>query len=131
MAGRPRKPSNVLELNGAFKKDPARGRARADEPVVTTDIGEPPKHLRPEVVECWNEIVAQAPARVLTGSDRLIVEYTAEILYLLRYEGFSANTALLNRFETALGKLGMTPSDRSKVSATKSNEQKNPYAEFG
>jgi hypothetical protein len=131
MAGRPRKPSNVLELKGAFKKDPSRGVARANEPVALKEIGDAPAHLSPEVAACWVEIVGLAHKGVLCEVDRLIVEHTAHMLAHLRVMDWRAHPSILIRFEACLGKLGMTPSDRSKVSAIKKDEQKNPYAEFG
>lgn len=58
------------------------------------------------------------------------MEHAARILALLREGGWTGNRALLNRFEVALGKLGMSPADRSKVVVIKSNGV-NPYVEFG
>ena len=131
MAGRPRKPSNVLDLKGAFKKDPSRGRARADEPIAMGEIGEAPAHLTEPVAACWREIVGLAHKGVLCEVDRLIVEHAAHLLAQLRADSWLVHPSVLIRFEAALGKLGMTPSDRSKVSVIKKDEQKNPYAEFG
>ena len=127
---RPRKPSNVLELNGAFKRNPARGKARENEPVPNGEIGEPPAHLPAKVAECWREIVKLAHPGVLCKADRLIVEHAAQILSLLRADQWRGNPALVNRFEVVLGKLGMSPADRSKVSVFKTKGA-NPYAEFG
>lgn len=62
---RPRKPSNILELNGAFKRNPARGKARENEPVPNGEIGDPPNHLPANVAECWREIVGFAHPGVL------------------------------------------------------------------
>lgn len=42
MPGRPPKPTKLLELTGAFRKNPARRRAREGEPPTTGDIGGPP-----------------------------------------------------------------------------------------
>lgn len=112
---RPRTPSNVLEMRGAFKKDPARGRARAKEPVAAGDIGEPPAHLAPEARACWVEIVALAHAGTLCSSDRLIVEHGAQLLAQLRTDDWQVHPTLLIRWEGFLARLGMTPADRSKV----------------
>jgi hypothetical protein len=81
---RPRKPSNILELNGAFKRNPSRGRARENEPVSNGEIGEPPAHLQANVAACWHEIVGYAHPLVLCRADRLIVEHAGNILALLR-----------------------------------------------
>ena len=42
MPGRPPKPSKLLELTGAFRKNPARGRVRQNEPASTGAIGDAP-----------------------------------------------------------------------------------------
>ncbi|MFT5394742.1 MAG: hypothetical protein ACI8PT_004954 [Gammaproteobacteria bacterium] len=39
IAGRPRKPTSILELSGAFKKDLQRRAARANEPKLIAEIG--------------------------------------------------------------------------------------------
>jgi hypothetical protein len=43
MAGRPRKPTKLLEITGALRKNPARGRAREGEPQPAGDLGDPPE----------------------------------------------------------------------------------------
>ena len=93
-------------------------------------IGESPAHLPANVAECWREIVKLSHLDVLCKADRLIVEHAARILATLRAEQWRGNPALLNRFEVVLGKLGMSPADRSKVSVFKTKGA-NPYAKFG
>ncbi len=127
---RPRKPSNVLHLNGAFKHDPARGEARANEPVAIGDIGEPPAHLDDAVRACWVEIVGLCHPGVLCTADRLVMEHTSQLLAQLRASSWQVHPTILIRFEASLGKLGMTPADRSKVSAAKPKEAYDPLDEF-
>lgn len=55
---RPRTPTNVLKLRGAFKKDPARGREREDEPIVTEPLGEPPEDWNDWQLKAWANIVS-------------------------------------------------------------------------
>jgi hypothetical protein len=126
---RPRKPSNILELNGAFKRNPSRGKARENEPKPEGEIGDPPDHLPADVAGCWREIVGISHPGVLCKADRLIVEHAARILALQRERNWT-DRALLTRFEAVLGKLGMSPADRSKVAVIKPGGE-NPYAEFG
>jgi len=45
MAGRPRTPTNVLQLNGSAKKHPDRMKERAQEPKDKRDLNKKP-HLR-------------------------------------------------------------------------------------
>ena len=86
---RPRKPTAVLEMTGAFRRNPDRKKARESEPKTAGPIGPPPAHLSEpssfgtKLVEIWNELAAQAPEGVLTVSDReqfaTLVKVTAEI----------------------------------------------------
>ena len=81
---RPRKPSNVLELKGAFSKNPKRGAARANEPDPVGDIGEAPAYLDENEKACWHEIVKMCHAGSLCAADALIVEHGARVLAALR-----------------------------------------------
>src|SRR5688572_24240769 len=53
---RPRTPTAVLELKGAFKKDPKRKKAREGEPVVEAPIGVPPKHIGEVAKSVWRRV---------------------------------------------------------------------------
>lgn len=128
---RPRTPSNVLDMRGSFKKHPDRARERAGEPEATDDIGDPPDWFSPEQDACWREIVALAHAGTLSQADRLIVEHGANLLAQLRASDWEVHPTLLIRWEGFLAKLGMTPSDRSKVSAAlKPKANADPLDEF-
>lgn len=50
----PRKPSNVLALKGSFKKNPARGADRVNEPEPVGEIGEAPPYLDENEKSCWH-----------------------------------------------------------------------------
>lgn len=129
--GRPRKPSNVLEMSGAFRKNPQRRAERANEPQPTAPIGDPPPHLTANAARAWQDIVRLAPGGVLGDTDRLYVEIAAELLAMKRELGVLAmEPAKLNRLETMLGKLGMNPADRSKVNAPGSGKPKNQFNDF-
>lgn len=134
MAGRPRKPTAVLETNGAFKKN--KGRTRRD-PRTTGPLGPPPNDLRAEEKDRWREIVRIAPEGVLRNADRGIVELCAKLWAILKKDGFDRRYGLSNGQATLLkdcfSKLGMTPSDRAKVASAPEEEQpeEGPYAEFG
>lgn len=67
MPGRPRKPTNILHLSGAFKKNPKRGKARAGEPKLAKGIGEPPSWLDTAGVEEWWRIVPDLEAAGVTS----------------------------------------------------------------
>lgn len=125
---RPRTPTNVLEMRGAFKKNPQRLKDRADEPLVLEPIGDPPATFTGDQLQAWNDIIGSAPGGVLTLADRLAVEGAARLLALDRIGKASDSQGRL--LYALLGKFGMTPSDRSKVSAQK-KAPSNPFSNLG
>lgn len=127
---RPRKPSNVLELKGAFAKDPKRGVARENEPEPVGVIGDAPAYLDESERACWKEIVGMCHVGSLCAADALIVEHGARVLAALRANPVYEDVKLMVRLEATLGKLGLTPADRSKVQVVKAKEVENPFAKF-
>jgi len=98
-----RKPTDeVLELTGAFLKDPTRRRLPG--PKSGLPIGGPPEHLAPHEAAAWLEFVANAPAGVLTGGDRWVLEIACRLMAKSRREGLlAAETGYLRACLTALG----------------------------
>lgn len=127
---RPRKPSNVLELKGSFKHNPDRGAARVNEPVAEGVIGDAPAYMDEGARACWSEIVGMCHAGSLCAADRLVVEHGARVLAALRANAVYEDVKLMVRLEATLGKLGLTPADRSKVQVIKAKEVENPFAKF-
>ena len=72
-----RKPTELLELSGAFQRNP--NRRRPVEPKSPHPIGEPPACLAPDEAGCWREFVSNAPAGVLTAGDRWALEALARL----------------------------------------------------
>jgi len=123
---RPRKPTELLELTGAFAKNPSRTR-----PVGAKSehgLGEPPAHLLAEEAACWHEVVGNSAANVLTSADRVLVEMVARLLARSRVEWLKgAEWALMLQ---CLVRLGWTPADRSKVAAIGQDDAPDEFAEF-
>ena len=69
MAGRPRKPTNLLEITGALRKNPKRARERAGEPRPNGSLGDPPAR--------WNAHPAAKQAAVLFQEGRSTNEVAA------------------------------------------------------
>lgn len=80
-------------------------------------LGEMPSGLPPAVAQAWGEIVGLVPAGVLALSDRLAVEHAARLLALLRQKEWLVAPPMLLRFEAAIGRLGLSPTDRVRVRA--------------
>lgn len=112
---RPRKPTAMLQLVGAFEKNPARGRARANEPTPEGGIGEPPATFSPDEKSAWAEIVSTSHAGVFCRADRISVEIAARLLAQYRQTPLTFPDARLLRLNRLLASFGMTPSDRSRV----------------
>ncbi len=124
--GRPRKPTRVLELQGAFKKDPQRRAARENEPEVTEPLGPPPDKLNEAQSARWREIESWCPW--LTVADRTTAEIAARL-----WQGMRDGTAKgpdLKTLLTCLSHLGMTPVDRSKVKVPGKQKAKNKFGEL-
>jgi hypothetical protein len=132
--GRPRKPTAILELNGAFKRNPARGRARANEPKPDPDLGLPPGRLTKNEKAAWYEIVSNAPRGVLAKSDRLLIEGCARILAKWWKDGsggrYGVSVGEQSLLWQGLSKMGFTPSDRSKVTVPPEEKATDPFAEI-
>ncbi len=107
-----RKPTELLELSGAFEKDPQRRRPigpKSDRP-----IGDPPPHLAPDEAACWREFCRDAPGGVLTSADRLALEMLARLIAKgRRPEGLLG--AEMSNLRALLGEMGATPASRSRV----------------
>jgi len=120
----PRKPAARQELSGSWKKNPQR---RREEPEVTAPIGTPPKALSAGAKQAWREITKHA--NWLTAADRHILEITCVMIDQSRRDELPVTA--MTQLRGALGQLGLTPADRSKVPAGKKKEKPNPFEGLG
>lgn len=132
-----RKPSALLELNGAYRKNPAR---RRQEPPSAGPLGPPPERMSPEARAYWIELESMAPPGVLQRSDRWAVEVISRLVEkanrvvdpavilelaksaeltpqetkaLVRQQSMSsAEWSVLN---SLMGRIGLSPADRSRL----------------
>lgn len=121
-----RKPTAKLKRSGAFRKNPKRESARKSEPRPNGPIGAPPASLSDPQVACWNEIIANSSPGVLTKADRVIVELGARTLAMVRGRG-KLTAFQLQQMRAILSSLGMTPADRSRVSAPNAPALASPW----
>lgn len=115
---RPRKPTELLHLSGAFDKNP--NRRRAIGPKSQAMLGEPPETLSPGELAIWREFVASAPANVLTSFDAYNVEIVARLMAKFRADWLTG--AEFGLLKNALTELGATPASRSKITAVVPDE---------
>jgi hypothetical protein len=117
---RPRKATNVLQLNGAFAKNPDRGRERENEPEPKAGIGPCPATFEADEVQAWDYLVGIMPVGVLGDCDRAHLEVAAKLFaYSRRVKVEEWLAANITRLDAMLGKMGLNPADRSKVKAAK------------
>lgn len=117
-------------MRGAFKKHPERAAERENEPIVVEPLGDPPKSFEGDKLQAWNDIVSTAPSGVLTKADRLAVEIAAGLL--ARHRIMPITGTDLSQLAGFLGKFGMTPSERSKVSvAVPTKKPGNRFSNLG
>ncbi len=114
---KPRVPTNLLRIKGANKINPARLKVRENEPKPTKPLGNPPKHLSADVRKCWRELVKFAPDGVFVDCDAWAVEIAAVLMAEFRADTSSFNAARIARLDSLLGRFGITPADRSRVTA--------------
>ncbi len=95
---------------------PERMRARDGEPEPVGEIGEPPEHMGSESRAAWVELVRRAHPGTLCAADRPFMEYAARVFAQIK-AAERVDPRIGVRFESIIGRLGMTPADRSKVSA--------------
>jgi phage terminase small subunit len=131
---RNRTPTSILEANGAFDRNPDRGRARENEPIPSGPLGDPPERLTRVQREVWIELSQEIPDGVLSVADRKLLE-----IYC-RFEAFARGgdpdesgaamppqklkASEYNLMVSILSRMGMTPADRSKLNVPSPEKEK-------
>lgn len=130
---RPRTPSNVLELRGAFAKNPQRRRKDAEG--AGPFNAEPPAELPGEAVRAWRILAERVPKVALTSSDEIALAQAARTLagiWLLDAQGGAANplfAKLSAELRQWLIQLGMTPQARTKMPQAPEKPASNAFAD--
>ncbi len=120
---RRRSSNNVLTFRGTAKKDPKRYADRKNAPVPTDPLGDPPAYFNDGEREAWATIARTAPDRVLFRRDEIIVAMAARLwASIIARPQHKVRAAEVARMESMLSRLGMTPSDASRVAATQPPE---------
>jgi hypothetical protein len=125
--GRPRKPTELLELTGAFDKNPSR--RRPVWPKTRKSIGEPPDHLSDEEQLIWAEVMENAPTGVLTSADRFLLARFVQLESKARSK--TLTDVQSNQHLRILTLMGWTPADRSRIQSVGSEPpEDDPWAKF-
>lgn len=94
-------------------------RDRANEPIVSTPLPDPPRRLPKPVKLAWQEMQAHG-GLWLTSADRFLIEIAATLMHRHRTAAQSAETALLI---SLLSKLGFSPKERGALNIKERNEE--------
>lgn len=114
----------MLNLRGAFKKNPDRAKERENEPEITEPLGDAPESFNESLRARWNEIREWCPW--LTVADRAAVELVCRLWQGMRDGAKPDYKSLL----AGLAHLGMTPVDRSKVKVPGAKPKANKFGEL-
>ena len=110
--GNPRKPTALKRLQGTLQKY----RTNPNEPVPTGPLPEnPPEILAAAERAAWESLVGIIPPGVAMNSDLAYLTVTAKLL--AKCLGNEISDSQLNTLERMLSKLGLNPSDRSRITA--------------
>jgi hypothetical protein len=107
---RPRKPTALLELSGAFKRNPNRKKARENEPIVSEPLPDAPRRLPAPVKAAWREM-RERGSLWLRSPDQFLVHIAA--FYMARYRNNECSSAETSLLIGVLGKLGFSPKERA------------------
>ncbi len=125
---RPRTPTAILEAKGSFKTHA--NRRRGGEPVQKEPIGNAPKDLTDvETVE-WKQLVKDCCPGVLTAADRNTVKMVARLQCEYDRDLSDMQTSKLALLNKLYGQLGMTPSDRARLSIAPAKKEVNRFDRF-
>jgi phage terminase small subunit len=120
---RPRLPTEVLTLRGAFTKDPQRKRPPE---AKAAPLQGAPAYLASDEAALWRELVANAPRGVLTTADGPTLEMVSRLMAKFRRDWLTG--AEFSILKSCLTELGWTPASRSKVLAPEGSDK--PAGEF-
>jgi phage terminase small subunit len=123
-----RKSTGELERSGAFAHDPQRRAARANEPKPKGALGAAPKHMSAAQKKLWKELANQVTPGWLTRAERWSVELAVTLMAKMR--SCTIMPAEVTTLASLMSKLGLTPSDRSRVSVPKQQDPKSEWSTF-
>lgn len=122
--GAPRKPTALKKLQGTDKLHPER--LNANEPIPARGIGPAHPSLNEYEQEIWDEVVGISYNGVLGEADRIGMEMMCRLIAEMRLNFAEMTAAKITQLSQLIGRFGMTPSDRTKISIPK-EKNKNAF----
>lgn len=83
---------------------------------ATGELGPPPLHLTPKVKRVWQELQQTIPPGLAASCDRWVFELL--VCLMAKFRDGQAKGGETKQIESLLCRLGLTPSDRNRVSVT-------------
>jgi phage terminase small subunit len=127
----PKTPLAKARLTGAAAKDPQRYRDRSEPKTSGEPIGDPPKSLIGASKDVWLELVSNL--EWLQREDRTAVEVACVAVGQMRAitrAGEQVPASMLSAANTAIGKLGASPTDRQKVAVAPDETEDDAFSVF-
>ena len=121
MAGRTA--TAVLQARGAFEQNPERKRIHepeADKPLEKV----PPDWMTEEQQATWLHLydVASHLPGVLMGSDAVVFDIASQLYHEFKQDFMAMSPSRIGQLRNALGQLGLTPVDRSRLMVNKKDK---------
>lgn len=123
-AGRPAAPLAKLKASGTIDKNPGRYKDRKEP--QSKPIGKPSRSLKKREIEAWHAFVYEAPW--IREGDRRLLEMACKLTALLWAD--RADNDDMRLLLSLLSKMGMTPTDRSRVLIAQDDKAKDPSEAF-
>jgi hypothetical protein len=114
-------PTALLALRGGFKNRPSRLRARQYEPLVTTELPDPPDYLTKAAREVWAEM--ESFGFWLKSPDKFLVAIAASLVARYRQDELASGEVSL--LISLLGKIGFSPKERGGLNLPTKSTQAN------
>lgn len=127
----PQTPLAKAKLTGADAKNPQRFRGRSEPKTSKKPVGNPPSYFDKEAKAVWKEF--SASLGWLEEEDRMALEGACVAVAQVRrmYVDGGVTASMLAAMNTAVGKLGASPTDRGKVfQSSDDGDPDDPFADF-
>lgn len=125
---RPRTPLAKAKITGRDIHDKKRFDGR-NAPVVKDGIGEPPDWLKPFAKAAWIDLVDEIPW--LNKSHRTLLSIAATVRgRMMGDSGEEVGVQAMNLLRQALGQMGATPADSTRIGVASDGDEKEPGEEF-
>lgn len=127
--GRPPKPTNLLELSGAYKKHPERRKQRANEPQPVSGALSPFQDMEGKTQsQAWDLLMVCIPPELLTPTEWPVIYEMSRLMFLSWNDACTASERHL--LAAYFGKFGMTPSDRARIQVSQEKKPQNRFADL-